>query len=68
MNQHRGIFDWIFLGFAVFLILTGGGCSTLKGLKRQNAGTMDMSKGLKRQNTGTMNMSKGLKRQNTGRP
>ena len=31
-----------YLGFAVFLILTGGGCSTLKGLKRQIAGFLDV--------------------------
>ena len=38
----------------VFLILIGGGYSTLKGLKRQNTGTMNTSKGLKRSITGTI--------------
>ena len=42
-----------YLGFAVFLILTGGGCSTLKGLNRQVAGSLDASKGLNRQIAGS---------------
>ena len=42
MNQSRFSLVGFYLGFAIFLILTGGGCSTLKGLKRQIAGVLDV--------------------------
>ena len=42
MNLNRFSLVGFYLGFAVFLILTGGGCSTLKGLKRQIAGFLDV--------------------------
>ena len=63
MNQYRFYLVEFYLGFAMFLILTGGGCSTFKGLKHQNTGLLDTSKGLKHQNTGPFDTSKGLKRQ-----
>ena len=42
MNQDRFSLVGFYLRFAMFLILTGGGCSTLKGLNRQIAGSMDV--------------------------
>ena len=53
MNQYRFSLVRFYLGFMVFLILTGGGCSTLKGLNRQVAGSLDASKGLNRQIAGS---------------
>ena len=41
MNQDRFSLVGVYLRFAMLLILTGGGCSTLKGLKRQIAGALD---------------------------
>ena len=42
MTQDRFFLIRFYLGFAVFLILTSGGCSTLKGLSRQIAGFLDV--------------------------
>ena len=42
MNQSRFSLVGFYLGFVFFLILIGGGCSTLKGLKRQIAGFLDV--------------------------
>ena len=42
MNLNRFSLVGFYLGFAIFLILTGGGCSTFKGLKRQIAGFLDV--------------------------
>ena len=42
MNQDRFFLIRFYLGFVVFLILTGVGCSTFKGLNRQIAGFLDM--------------------------
>ena len=41
MNLNRFSMVGFYLGFAVFLILTGGGYATFKGLKRQIAGALD---------------------------